>query len=103
MGMAVDANVLIYERIREEQRNGRTMLASIDTGFRRAMATIIDANATHLDRLADPVRAGLGPGARLRRDAGRGHHHLLLHGGDGDAADRDRLAQHRAGRSKLAI
>jgi protein-export membrane protein SecD len=48
MGMAVDANVLIFERIREEQRNGRTMLASIDTGFRRAMATIIDANTTHL-------------------------------------------------------
>jgi preprotein translocase subunit SecD len=48
MGMAVDANVLIYERIREEQRNGRTMLAAIDTGFRRAMATIIDANMTHL-------------------------------------------------------
>jgi protein-export membrane protein SecD len=48
MGMAVDANVLIYERIREEQRNGRSMIASIDTGFRRAMATIIDANSTHL-------------------------------------------------------
>jgi protein-export membrane protein SecD len=48
MGMAVDANVLIYERIREEQRNGRGMIASIDTGFRRAMATIVDANATHL-------------------------------------------------------
>src|SRR6202007_1344615 len=39
MGMAVDANVLIYERIREEQRNGRTMVGSIDQGFRRAMAT----------------------------------------------------------------
>ena len=48
MGMAVDANVLIFERIREEQRNGRSMLASIDQGFRRAMATIIDANMTHL-------------------------------------------------------
>ncbi len=46
MGMAVDANVLIFERIREEQRNGRSMLASIDQGFRRAMATIIDANST---------------------------------------------------------
>ncbi|MGH6878375.1 MAG: protein translocase subunit SecD, partial [Rhizomicrobium sp.] len=48
MGMAVDANVLIYERIREEQRNGRTIIASIDAGFRRAMTTIIDANATHV-------------------------------------------------------
>ena len=48
MGMAVDANVLIYERIREEVRNGRSMLAAIDSGFKRAMATIIDANMTHL-------------------------------------------------------
>jgi preprotein translocase subunit SecD len=60
MGMAVDANVLIYERIREEQRNGRTMLASIDTGFRRAMATIIDANMTHL--IASLILFGLGTG-----------------------------------------
>ncbi len=48
MGMAVDANVLIYERIREEQRNGRSMIASIDQGFQRARATIVDANSTHL-------------------------------------------------------
>jgi len=60
MGMAVDANVLIYERIREEQRNGRTMLASIDTGFRRAMATIIDANMTHL--IASLILFQLGTG-----------------------------------------
>jgi protein-export membrane protein SecD len=60
MGMAVDANVLIYERIREEQRNGRTMLASIDTGFRRAMATIVDANMTHL--IASLILFGLGTG-----------------------------------------
>ncbi len=61
MGMAVDANVLIYERIREEQRNGRTMLAAIDTGFRRAMATIIDANMTHL--IASLILFQLGTGA----------------------------------------
>ncbi|MBV9550514.1 MAG: protein translocase subunit SecD, partial [Alphaproteobacteria bacterium] len=48
LGMAVDANVLIFERIREEQRNGRGMLGAIDAGFKRAMATIFDANATHL-------------------------------------------------------
>ena len=93
MGMAVDANVLIYERIREEQRNGRTMLASIDTGFRRAMATIIDANMTHLIASLILFELGSRPGARLRRHPGRGHHHLLLHGGDGDAADRDHLAE----------
>ncbi len=61
MGMAVDANVLIYERIREEQRNGRSMLGSIDTGFRRAMATIIDANATHLIASLILFELGSGP------------------------------------------
>src|SRR5471032_1568360 len=61
MGMAVDANVLIYERIREEQRNGRSILASIDTGFRRAMATIIDANMTHLIASLILFQLGSGP------------------------------------------
>jgi protein-export membrane protein SecD len=61
MGMAVDANVLIYERIREEQRNGRSMLASIDTGFRRAMGTIIDANMTHLIAGLILFQLGTGP------------------------------------------
>lgn len=48
MGMAVDANVLVNERIREESRQGRSLLGSIDAGFARAYATIIDANVTHL-------------------------------------------------------
>jgi len=61
MGMAVDANVLIFERIREEQRNGRGMIASIDAGFRRAMATIIDANATHLIASLILFELGSGP------------------------------------------
>jgi len=61
MGMAVDANVLIYERIREELRNGRSMLASIDTGFRMAMATIMDANATHVIAAAILFELGSGP------------------------------------------
>jgi protein-export membrane protein SecD len=61
MGMAVDANVLIYERIREEQRNGRGMLAAIDQGFRRARATIIDANATHLIASLILFELGRGP------------------------------------------
>jgi preprotein translocase subunit SecD len=61
MGMAVDANVLVYERIREEQRNGRSMLASIDQGFRRAMATIIDANSTHLIAALILFYLGSGP------------------------------------------
>jgi len=61
MGMAVDANVLIYERIREEQRNGRSILASIHTGFKRAMATIIDANMTHLIAALILFELGSGP------------------------------------------
>lgn len=61
LGMAVDANVLIYERIREEHRNGRGMIASIDTGFRRAMATIVDANMTHLIAALILFQLGSGP------------------------------------------
>jgi preprotein translocase subunit SecD len=48
MGMAVDANVLIYERIREEMRSGRTMLSSLEAGFTRAFGTILDSHVTTL-------------------------------------------------------
>lgn len=48
IGMAVDANVLIFERIREEMRMGRTPRASVDAGFERAALTILDANVTTL-------------------------------------------------------
>ena len=61
MGMAVDANVLIFERMREEQRNGRSILGSIDTGERRAIATIVDANATHLIASLILFELGSGP------------------------------------------
>ncbi|HVC60100.1 MAG TPA: protein translocase subunit SecD [Acetobacteraceae bacterium] len=46
LGMAVDANILINERIREEQRNGRPPLAALEHGFTRAYGTIFDSNAT---------------------------------------------------------
>ena len=46
LGMAVDANILINERIREEARRGRTPLAAMQAGFERAYSTIIDSNAT---------------------------------------------------------
>ncbi len=46
MGMAVDANVLIFERIREEFRTGKSVVASIQTGYERAFKTILDANIT---------------------------------------------------------
>jgi preprotein translocase subunit SecD len=48
MGMSVDANVLIYERIREELRYGRSPLPAIEIGFERAWATIVDTNLTTL-------------------------------------------------------
>ena len=48
VGMAVDSNVLIFEHIREEVRSGRTPISAIESGFRRAMTTIIDANLTTL-------------------------------------------------------
>jgi preprotein translocase subunit SecD len=46
--MAVDANVLVFERIREEVRAGRTPISAIDAGYSRAITTIIDANLTTL-------------------------------------------------------
>ena len=46
--MAVDGNVLIYERIREELRAGKTPLAALDAGFRKALVTILDSNITTL-------------------------------------------------------
>jgi preprotein translocase subunit SecD len=48
IGMAVDANVLIFERIREEVRAGRTPISAIEAGYRRALTTIIDSNVTTL-------------------------------------------------------
>ncbi len=48
IGMAVDANVLIFERIKEEIRNGKTVRASVDAGFKRALTAILDGNITTL-------------------------------------------------------
>jgi preprotein translocase subunit SecD len=60
VGMAVDANVLIFERVREELRNGNTPQSSIHSGYERAMATIADSNITTL--IAALVLFGLGTG-----------------------------------------
>ncbi|RKD34654.1 protein translocase subunit SecD [Thermohalobacter berrensis] len=46
IGMAVDANVVIFERIKEEIRNGKTLRSAVDSGFKRALRTVIDANVT---------------------------------------------------------
>ena len=61
IGMAVDSNVLIYERIREEAHSGRTILASLDAGFNRAFATIVDSNVTMFVAAAILYFLGSGP------------------------------------------
>jgi len=61
MGMAVDANVLIFERMREEERNGRTLMNCIETGFRQAFKAIVDANVTTLVAAALLFYFGSGP------------------------------------------
>lgn len=61
IGMAVDANVIIFERIREELRWGKRLRAAIDAGFHRAMAAIIDANLTTLIASGALFYFGTGP------------------------------------------
>ena len=61
MGMAVDANVLIYERIREEVRSGRSLISSLQAGFERAFGTILDSHVTTLVAGALMFWLGEGP------------------------------------------
>jgi preprotein translocase subunit SecD len=61
VGIAVDSNVLIYERIREEVRAGRTAISAIDAGFSRALATILDSNITTFIAAAVLFYIGTGP------------------------------------------
>jgi len=61
MGMSVDSNVLIFERIREELRTGKTIRASIDAGYKRALLTIIDCHVTTLITAAVLFQFGTGP------------------------------------------
>jgi len=61
IGMAVDANVLIFERIREELRLGKTPLAAIDGGYDKALSTIVDANITTLIAAIVLFQFGSGP------------------------------------------
>ena len=61
VGIAVDSNVLIYERIREEVRAGRSPLMAIDAGFSRALATILDSNITTFIAAAVLFYIGTGP------------------------------------------
>jgi len=61
IGMAVDSNVLIYERIREEFRAGRSVVSALDAGFTRAFATIVDSNATMMVAAVILYFLGSGP------------------------------------------
>jgi preprotein translocase subunit SecD len=61
IGMAVDANVLIFERIREEYKAGRGVMSAIDAGYKRAFVTIVDANVTTLIAAVLLFAFGSGP------------------------------------------
>ena len=61
LAVAVDANVLIYERMRDELRAGRNLISSMDAGFARAWGTIFDANMTHIFSAAIMFSLGSGP------------------------------------------
>ena len=64
MGIAVDSNVVIYERIREELRSGKSIQGSIESGFQKAIRTILDANITNA--AAGVVLLTYGNGANQR-------------------------------------
>ena len=61
IGMAVDANVLVFERIREELRAGRTVKSAIDLGFEKALSSIVDSNVTTLIAALFLFQFGTGP------------------------------------------
>ncbi len=61
MGMAVDSNVIIFERVREENRHGRSIVQSMDSGFKQALATVVDANVTTLIAAVILFFLGSGP------------------------------------------
>ena len=61
VGMSIDANVIIFERIREEQRKGKTPRAAIEAGYDRALTTIVDANVTTLVAALVLYQFGTGP------------------------------------------
>ena len=61
IGMAVDANVLIFERIREELHAGRTVRSAVDLGYQKALSSIIDGNVTTLIAAAFLFQFGTGP------------------------------------------
>ena len=79
LAVAVDANVLIYERMRDEVRSGRQAMSAADAGFKRALTTIIDANVTTLVASVIMFQFGSGPGEGLRLDPVHRRDHLGVH------------------------
>jgi preprotein translocase subunit SecD len=61
IGMAVDGNILIYERMKEEYRSGKTIMAALDSGFRKALVVILDSNVTTLIAAGVLFYFGSGP------------------------------------------
>ena len=61
IGMAVDANVLVFERVREEQQNGRSPTSALEKGYQHALSTIMDANITTFIAAAVLYQLGSGP------------------------------------------
>ena len=88
VGMAVDANVLVFERIREEVRSGRRPLQAIETGYERALTAIIDANVTTFIAAAILFAMGSGPVKGFAVTLGIGDRHIRVHGLHGDPLPR---------------
>ena len=88
VGMAVDANVLIFERIREELRSGNTPQASIRAGYDKAFSTIADANITTLIAAVVLFLFGTGPDQGLRGHPVARHRDVDVHGDHGHARGR---------------
>ncbi len=80
LGMAVDSNVLVFERIREEWRKGRTPVSAIDTGFPRSPGDDRRRQYDHDDCRCCALHARLGAGARICRHARYRHRHDGVHG-----------------------
>ncbi len=103
VGMAVDANVIIYERIREELRNGMSPQASIRAGFEKAWSAIWDSNVTTFIAASVLWALGTGPDTQLRHRAGAGHHDLDVYrdAGQPGIVDTDLRRQGQIGRPAI--
>lgn len=85
IGMAVDANVVIFERVMEEVRLGRPMIHAVRIGFKNAMSAVLDANVTTIIAAVVLLFYGTGLGAGLCHDAAAGRNHQHDHGHCGHA------------------